>query len=107
VIYPRNALYLEPLLYQPTLVRIKTQRIYQIMETFNKFNFFTNVAMTRDPQVCYLYVQYPAFQFHDIMEILSELDSSHKAYIMTKHVFSDVFYYQWSVGKFLKSKSKK
>ena len=107
VIYPKNALYLEPLLYQSTLVRIKTGKIYQIMGTFNKYNLFTNVAMTRDPQVCYLYVQYPAFQFHDIMEILSELDSSHKAYIMTKHIFSDVFHYQWSVEKFLKSKSKK
>ncbi len=107
IIFPRNALYLEPLLYRPILVKIRTGEVYRIMETFNQFNMFTSVALTRDPDAFYLFIQCPTYQFSDVMEILNELDPTHRMYMMTKHVFTDVIYYKWSLEKFLKSKNKK
>jgi len=105
VIFPRNALYFKPLSYQSALVEIKTKEIYKIMGTFNQFNMLTQVALTRDPEVFYLFIQYPFFQFSEVMEILDELDPTHKAYVATKLALADTIYYQWSLEKFLKSKS--
>ncbi|MBU7028323.1 MAG: hypothetical protein HXS48_15430 [Theionarchaea archaeon] len=104
VIFPRNALNFERLSYQAALVRIKTKEIYRIMGTFNEFNLLTRMALTPDQDTFYLFIQYPFYQFPDAMEILAELDPTHKAYIETKFVFSDTIYYQWSLEKFLKSR---
>jgi len=105
VIFPRNVLYFKPLSYQSALVKIKTKEIYRIMETFNQFNMLTRLALTRNPEIFYLYIQYPFYQFSGVMEILTELDPAHKTYIETMFVVGDTIYYQWSLEKFLKSKS--
>lgn len=105
VIFPKNALNFEPLSYQAALVRINTKEIYRIMATFNEFNMLTRMALTPEQGIFYLFIQYPFYQFPDVMEILTELDPTHTAYIETKFKFSDVFYYQWSLERFLKSKS--
>lgn len=99
VIYPRNALYLKPLFYQSVLVKIETEEIYRIMGTFNKFNMLSQLALTHDRDVFYLLVQHPFYQFSEVMEILDNLDSVHKAYILTKFIDSDTIYYQWSLKK--------
>lgn len=103
VISPKNALYLKPLSYQSTLVKIKTDKIYRIMGTFNQFNMLTQMALTQNPDIFYLFIQYPFYQFSEVMEILAELDPTHKAYVSTKFVDSDVIYYQWSLERFSKS----
>jgi hypothetical protein len=105
VIFPKNALNFEPLSYQAALVRIETEEIYRIMATFNEFNMLTRMALTPDQNIFYLYVQYPFYQFSDVMEILAELDPANRTYVETKFVFSDNIYYQWSLERFLKSKS--
>lgn len=104
VIYPKNALYLKPLFYQSVLTKVKTKEIYRIMGTFNQFNMLTQMALTREPDLYYLFIQYPFYQFSEIMEILDEVDSTHKAYILTKFVDSDTIYYKWSLERFLSSK---
>jgi len=105
VIFPKNVLYLKPLSYQAALVKINTKEIYKIMGTFNKFNMLTRVALTLDPEVFYLYIQYPSYQSPKVMEILSCLDPARKTYIETKFVCKDTIYYQWSLERFLKSRS--
>ena len=105
VIFPKNALYLKPLFYQPALVRINTKEIYRIMGTFNKFNMLTQMALTICPEKFYLFIQYPFYQFSEVMEIFDQLDPNHKAYIATKFVDSDTIYYQWSLERFSKSRS--
>jgi hypothetical protein len=106
VIYPRNALYFKPLSYQSTLVKIETKEIYRIMKTFNQFNMFTEVALTRNSETFYLYIQYPFYQFSEVMEVLTKIDPTSKAYILTKFVMNDTIYYQWALKKFLESRSK-
>ena len=106
VIYPKNALYLKPLSYQSTLAKIRTKEIYRIMGTFNQFNMFTNVAMTRDSEVSYLFIQYPFHQFSEVMEILDELDPTHTAYVATKFVMGYTIPYDWSLKRYLGSISK-
>jgi len=103
VIFPRNALYFKPLSYQSTLVRIRTKKIYKIMKTFNEFNMLTRLALARDPDVFFLYLQYPFYQFSEVMEILNQLDPDSKTYTETKFVMGDTIYYQWSLDKFLDS----
>lgn len=105
VIFPRNALHLKPLSYQSTLFRISTKEIYKIMGTFNKFNMLTRLALTRNKDEFYLYLQYPFYQFPDVMQIVDRLDPNSRAYIETKYVMGDTIYYQWSLEKFLKSRS--
>ena len=100
VIFPKNALYFEPLSYQSTLVKIKTNEIYRIMKTFNQFNMFTEMALTRSPETFYLYIQYPFYQFSEVMEILTELDPTSRTYILTKFIMSDTIYYRWALEKF-------
>jgi hypothetical protein len=97
VIYPKNALYLKPLSYQSTLVKINTKEIYRIMGTFNKFNMLTQVALTKSPEEFYFYIQYPYYQFPDVMEILTRLDPTCKIYVLTKYIMSDTIYYKWSL----------
>ena len=104
VIFPKNVLYFKPLSYQAALVRIKTSNIYKIMGAFNQFNMLTRLALTRDPEIFYLYIQYPYYQFPEVMEIFDKLDSDHKAYVETKFIMGDTIYYQWSLEKFQKSK---
>ena len=104
VIFPKNVLYLKPLFYQAAHIRIKTKEIYKIMKTFNKFNMLTRVASTLDPEVFYLYIQYPFYQFPGVMRVLGQLDPDRKTYIETDFVNSDTIYYQWSLDK-LKSRS--
>lgn len=100
VIFPKNALYFEPLSFQAALVRITTKEIYKIMGTFNKFNMLTRVALIRNkPEIFYLYVQYPFYQFSWVMRILDELDPDHKTYIETEFLFADTIPYQWSLRK--------
>jgi hypothetical protein len=103
VLFPKNALYFKPLSYQAALIRIKTNEIYKIMDCFNQFNMLTRVALTRDPAVYYLYVQYPFHQFPEVMEIFSELDPDHLAYIETKFIMGDTIWYKWALEKHLKS----
>ncbi|MBU7045630.1 MAG: hypothetical protein HXS54_04270 [Theionarchaea archaeon] len=103
VIFPKNALYFDPLSYQKVLVKIQTKEIYRIMETFNQFNMLTRMAKTRKPDIFYLYVQFPFYEFPDVMEIIAELDPTHEAYLETKFVFQDVIYYKWSLDRFLES----
>ena len=74
------------------------------MKTFNKFNMLTRVASTLDPEVFYLYIQYPFYQFPGVMRVLGQLDPDRKTYIETDFVNSDTIYYQWSLDK-LKSRS--
>jgi len=105
VIFPKNALNFESLSYQAALVRFKSKEIYRVMRTFNEFNMLTRMALTPNQNIFYLHIQYPFNQFSDVMEILSELDPTHEAYIETKFVFSDVIYYQWALEKFMKSRS--
>ena len=106
VIFPKNALYFKPLSYQSSIVKIRTKDIYKIMGTFNQFNMLTEVAMTRDSDIFYLYIQYPFYQFPEVMEIFDELDPTHKAYIETKEVLNDTIYFRWSLDKFLESAPK-
>lgn len=112
IIFPRNALYLNPLFYQSALVKIKSREIYKIMGTFNQFNMLTQLALTCDSEIFYLYIQYPFYQFSEVMEILdeldsksTELDSKSTVYVSTKYVMSDTIYYQWTLKKYLESKS--
>jgi len=105
VIFPKNALYFKSLFYQAALVKVNTSEIYRIMGTFNTFNMLTRMALTWNPEIFYLYIQYPFYQFSDVMEILNRLDPTHKTYIETKFVMSDTIYYQWSLEKFVKSSS--
>lgn len=104
VIFPMNTLHFKPLSYLAALARIKTKDIYKIMGTFNKFNILTRLALTLEPKVFYLYIQYPFYQFSEVMEIFDQLDPTHKTYIETKFVMGDTIYYQWSLEKFLKSR---
>ncbi|MBU7045636.1 MAG: hypothetical protein HXS54_04300 [Theionarchaea archaeon] len=106
VIFPKNALYLKPLLYQSALTKIKTKEIYRIMEAFNEFNMLTQLALTHDPELFYLFIQYPFHQFSEVMEILDGLDSTHKTYVPTKFIDSDTICYNWSLERFLKSTSR-
>jgi len=99
VIYPKNALYLKPLSYQSVLVKIRTKEIYRIMGTFNRFNMLTQLALTCDSDVYYLFIQHPSHQFSEVMETLDELDPAHKAYILTKFIDSDTIYYEWSLER--------
>lgn len=101
VIYPKNALYFQPLAYQSVLAKINTKVIYRIMETFNQFNMLTQVALTKDPEAFYLYLQYPYYQLPEVLEILTRLNPDCKTYIMTKYVMSDIIYYQWALDEFL------
>lgn len=105
VLFPKNALYFKPLSYQAALIRIKTDEIYRIMGSFNQFNMLTRLALTRDPITYYLYIQYPFHQFSQVMEILSELDPDHKAYIETKFIMGDTIWYKWALERYLESKS--
>ncbi len=105
VIFPKNNLYLRPLSYQEALIRIKTKEIYKIMATFSRFNMLTNVALTLNPEIFYLFIQYPFHEVASVMEIFNELDPTHRTYVMTTFVINDTIYYQWSLQKFLKSKS--
>jgi hypothetical protein len=107
VLFPRNALYFKPVSYQAALIRIKTNKIYRIMGSFNQFNMLTRMALTRDPNIYYFYIQYPSHQFSQVMEILSELDSDHKAYIETKFIMGDTIWYKWALERYLESKSTK
>ena len=106
VIFPKNALYLKPLSYQSTLVRIRTKEIYKIMGTFSEFNMLTRLALTQDPEVFYLYIQYPFYQFPDVMEILNQLDPDNKTYTETQFVMGDTICYKWSLKKYSKSASR-
>lgn len=106
IIFPKNVLHLKPLSYQAALVRIKTEEIYRIMGTFNRFNMLTRVALTPDPEIVYMYIQYPFYQFSEVMKILSQLDPTHKTYIETEFVWGDTIYYQWSLDRYLELKSK-
>ena len=63
VIFPKNALNLEPLSYQSALVRIEAKEIYRIMATFNEFNMLTRIALTPKKDTYYLFIQYPFYQF--------------------------------------------
>lgn len=105
VIYPKNALYLKSLSYQSTLVKIETKEIYRILGTFNQFNMLTQLAMTRDSDIFYVFVQYPFHQFSEVMEIFDWLDPTHKTYVSTKFIDSDTIYYRWALERFLKSVS--
>lgn len=100
VIFPKNALILKPLSYQAALVRIETGEIYKVMETFNKFNMLTRLALTPDRDIFFLYIQYPFHQFAETMEILSQIDPNHKAYIETEWVMGDTIWYQWSLKRY-------
>lgn len=99
VIFPKNALYLEPLSYQSALVRINIKEIYKVVATFNKFNMLTELALTKNPQMYYLYIQFPFYQISGVMEILAKLDPECDVYIETEGVISDTFYYQWSLER--------
>jgi hypothetical protein len=99
IIFPKNALYLKPLSYQSTLVKIKTKEIYKIMGTFNQLNTLTQLALTRDSDVFYLFIQYPFHKFSEVMEIFGELDPNYKAYVFTTLIDSDTIYYQWSLER--------
>lgn len=103
IIFPKNALYFKPLSYQTVLTKIKTKEIYRIMSTFNKLNILTRLALTSEQEVFYLYVQYPFYQFAEVMEILDELDPTRKTYIETKHLMSDAIYSEWALEGFKKS----
>ena len=105
VIIPKNALYFKPLSYQTALIRIKTNEIYRIMGSFNQFNMLTRMALTHDPNIYYFYIQYPSHQFPQVMEILSELDPDHKAYIETKFIMGDTIWYKWALERYLESES--
>jgi hypothetical protein len=105
IIFPRNALYLRPLSYQSILVKIKTKEIYKIMSTFNQLNMLTQLALTHNSDMFYLFIQYPFYKFSEVIDIFCELDSTCKAYLLTKLIDSDTIYYQWSLERFLKSKN--
>jgi hypothetical protein len=96
VIFPKNMLWLKPLSYQRTLVRIKTNEIYRIMKGFNSFNMLTQLALTKKTDEYYLFVEYPFHQFSEVLEILSSLDPDLEAYVMTEFIDKDSIYYQWS-----------
>jgi hypothetical protein len=105
VIFPKNALYLKPLSYQSALTKIETKEIFRIMGAFNRFNMLTQLAMTRDPDVFYLFIQYPFHLFSEVMEVLDHLDPTRKTYVSTKFIDSDTICFKWSLERFLKSKS--
>jgi len=105
VIYPKNALYLKSLSYQSALIKTETKEIYRILGTFNQFNMLTQLAMTRDREVYYLWVQYPFHQFSEVMEIFDELDPDHRTYVCTKSIDSDTICYKWSLERFSGSRA--
>ncbi|MGC1123131.1 MAG: hypothetical protein WBA22_18770 [Candidatus Methanofastidiosia archaeon] len=102
VIFPKNMLWLRPLSFQRTLARMRTDQIYRIMKTFNEFNMLTQLALTKEPDEYYLFVEYPFHQFSEILEILSSLDPDLEAYVMSKHIDKDTIYYQWSLERMSK-----
>ncbi|MBU7045635.1 MAG: hypothetical protein HXS54_04295 [Theionarchaea archaeon] len=104
VIYPRNALYFNPLSYQSVLVKINTIEIYKIMAAFNQFNMLTRMALTKEVNVYYFHIQYPFYQLSNVMTVLDRLDPGHKTYIETEFILGETIWYKWSLEKFLESK---
>ena len=106
VIFPKNLLYLKPLSYQASLVKICSKEIYKVMGTFNEFNMLTRVALTNEKNIYYFYIQYPFYQFSEVMEILDKVNPAHRTYIETKFILGETIWYKWSLEKFLESRSR-
>lgn len=104
VIFHKNMLWLKPLYYQRLLVKIKTNKIYQIIGGFNKFNMLTQLALTEKENEYYLSIEYPCYQFSGVVEILNILNLNFKTYLLFGDIEMNPINASWSFGNNTKAK---